>query len=145
VSGVHVALIVLLVVAVLLAVGGVALSRWHTLTRRVGSFSCAIRAGGRQVPGVAHYGARSLYWFKLRSLSFRAERTWSRSALSVLERTPLSEGRPGGPLLVRCRVAGGADDTAGLESEVDLVMSREAYAGLTSWLEAGPAAPYLVI
>ncbi|MEV7974324.1 DUF2550 family protein [Cellulomonas sp. NPDC089187] len=141
-SGVHIALIALFVVVALLAVGGVAFSRWHTLTRRVGSFSCAVRAGGRLVPGVAHYGARSLYWFTLRSLSFRARRTWARSALSVLERTPLQEGRPGSPLLVRCRVAGGP---VGMEETVDLVMSREAYAGLTSWLEAGPTAPHLVI
>lgn len=138
---VHVALIALFVVVVVLAVGGVALSRWHTLTRRVGSFSCAVRAGGRQVPGVAHYGARSLYWFKLRSLSFRATRTWSRSGLSVLERAPLHEGRPGGPLVVRCQVSG----DAGPHEQVELVMSREAYAGLTSWLEAGPTASYLVI
>ena len=55
-------LLTLLVLAVCLGVAGVALSRWHSLTRRVGSFSCALRAGGRLVPGVAHYGARSLYW-----------------------------------------------------------------------------------
>jgi hypothetical protein len=135
-------LLALLVLAALVAVAGVALSRWHTLTRRVGSFSCALRAGGRQVPGVAHYGARSLYWFKLRSLSFRATRTWTRSGLSVLERTPVHPDRPGSPLMVRCRVAGGP---VGLEEQVELVMSREAYAGLTSWLEAGPSAPHLVI
>ena len=135
-------LLALLVVVAVLGVAGVAFSRWHSLTRRVGSFSCAVRAGGRQVPGVAHYGAQSLYWYKLRSLSFRPGRTWSRAGLSVLERVPLIEGRSGGPLLVRCRVAGGP---VGLEEQVELVMSREAYAGFTSWLEAGPAAPYLWI
>lgn len=135
-------LLTLLVLAVCLGVAGVALSRWHSLTRRVGSFSCALRAGGRLVPGVAHYGARSLYWYQRRSLAFRATRAWSRLALSVLEREPLHPDRPTGPLRVRCSVAGGL---VGLEEQIELVMSREAYAGLTSWLEAGPTAPHLVI
>jgi hypothetical protein len=139
VSGTQVALVALLLALAVLVAAGLAFSRRHSLTRRVGSFACALRARGRWVPGIAHYGARHLYWWRLRSLAPRPEHVWPRGAIAVLERRAAS-GRPddaAGPLLVRCRVGAG--------DEVELTMTREAYAGLTSWLEAAPPVPHTVI
>lgn len=136
-SELHYALVALLLLAALLVLLGAGVSRWHTLTRRVGSFSCALRTGARTAPGVAHYGARSLYWWRLWTLAPRPEHVWPRAGTSVVERHAL-DGSQGlrGPLLVRCRVG---------EQDVELVMSPEAYAGLTSWLEASPPLPHIVI
>ncbi len=136
-NGLHVALVALLAVLALLVLLGLGFSRWHSITRRVGSFSCTLRSGSRWVPGVAHYGARSLYWWRLWSLAPRPEHVWPRGGIDVLDRHP-TDGSQGltGPLLVRCRVDG---------EEVELVMSPEAYAGLTSWLEAAPPVARTVI
>jgi hypothetical protein len=136
-SGLHVVLVASLVVLALVVLAGLGLSRWHSITRRVGSFSCALHRGPRWVPGVAHYGARSLYWWRLWSLAPRPERVWPRGTFAVLERHAV-DGSQGldGPLLVRCRVGA---------QEVELVMSPEAYAGLTSWLEAAPPVARTVI
>lgn len=137
-NGLHVALVVVLVVLLLLVPVGLGFSRWHSLTRRVGSFSCTLHQQSRWVQGVAHYGARSLYWWRLWSLAPRPEHVWPRGEIEVLDRHA-ADGSAGlsGPLLVRCRVGGGV--------EVDLVMSPEAYAGLTSWLEAAPPVARSVI
>jgi hypothetical protein len=140
VSGHHVALVALLLVAGVALVAALGLSRWQTLTRRVGSFRCAQRVRGRWARGIAHYGARHLYWWRLRSLAPRPESVWPRGQIAVLERRTATEGPgsgTGGPLLVRLRVAPG--------EEVDLVMTPEAYAGLTSWLEAAPPVARTVI
>lgn len=134
----QVVLIALLLVVALLVVAGLAFSRWHSLTSRVGSFRCSRRVGGRWVRGIAHYGARQLYWWRLRSLAPRPEQVWPRGQIAVLERRSAVEGAaPGGPLLVTCRVAPGED--------VELLMTPEAYAGLTSWLEAAPPVARTVI
>lgn len=139
-TGLQIALVALLFVLAVLALAGLALSRWHSLTRRVGSFSCALRVQDRWVPGIAHYGARHLYWWRERSLAPRPEQVWHRGVITVLERR--AEPAPGTParsgaFLVRCRVAAG--------EEVELVMSPDAYAGLTSWLEAAPPVAHTVI
>lgn len=135
-SGFYWALLVLVAVAVLTGCG-LAASRWHTLTRRVGSFPCGLTIGDRSVSGVAHYGARSLYWWRLRSLALRAERIWPRDDMTVVERHALQGGRAlSGPILVSCQIG---------SERVQLVMSPEAYAGLTSWLESAPPVPHTVI
>ena len=66
----------------------------------------------------------------------RARHVWSRSRISVVSRTEVPS--PGGEhriVLARCRVASETSETV----EVYLQMSPEAYAGLTSWLEATPS------
>lgn len=137
-SPVPVVLVVLLAAA-LVAAAGFGLWRHRSLTRRVGSFDCLLLHGGRWVAGVAHYGATSLYWWRRRSLARRAARIWPRSRLEVVERRGQDPERGlSGPLLVRCRVLG-------TEEQMDLVMSPEAYAGLTSWLEGAPPVHHTVI
>lgn len=115
------------VVVVLLGV-----SRHRALSARVGSFDCAVREPGSSsapwVRGIAQYGAEQLYWWRRRSLAARPSRSWRRRDLAVLEHTPLRDHR-GSPLVVSIEVGG---------HRSDLVMSREAYAGLTSWIEATP-------
>jgi hypothetical protein len=134
---VQIALVALLPVLVVLVLGVLAVQRRHTLKRRVGSFSCALLVRDRWVSGVAHYGARDLYWWRTRTLSPRPEHVWPRGAIAVVERRRADAGSTVGPLLVRCAVGHG--------EEVRLMMSAEAYAGLTSWLEAAPPVARTVI
>lgn len=117
------------------------LSRQRTLARRVGSFACAFRAdtgdgsdagsGRHWAPGIAQYARGRLLWWRSHSLAPRPAHAWSRSELTLVERTQLDtvdeQGRP--MLLVRCRH--GAE-------HFQLTMSVPACAGLVSWLEAGP-------
>jgi hypothetical protein len=128
VSGVGVVLVVGAIVIVLVLLG-LALSRSHTLDRRVGSFHCAFgRSGhGPWSAGIAQYGAHQLYWWRRASLAPRPAVRWDRVGLSVVERRAV-EGT--GLVVVTCR--SGAQD-------VFLQMSPEAYAGLTSWIEATPS------
>lgn len=137
-SGHTVALVALLLALAVLVVAGLGVSRYRSLTHRVGSFRCSVRVRGRWRRGIAHYGARHLYWWRLRSLAPRPLHVWPRGDLEVLERTAVDPAAPpGGPYLVRCRV--------GASEEVDLIMTPEAYAGLTSWLEAAPPVARSVI
>ena len=139
-TGHQIAFLALLLVVAALVVLGLGLSRWSSLTRRVGSFRCSLRVGTRWSRGIAHYGARHLYWWRLRSLAPRPGQVWPRGGMEVLERTAVAPSVAGGPYLVRCRVAG----PRGAE-EVELLMTPEAYAGLTSWLEAAPPVAHHVI
>lgn len=126
-------------VAVCLALVGVlgtlalGASRLQTLSGRVGSFVCGARPerppGGPWVAGIAQYGAGRLDWWRSWSLSPRPSRSWLRAEFQVTGRVPLAgAGRPD-LYLVRCRH---------LDVDFELTMSPEAYAGLTSWLEASP-------
>ena len=123
-------------VVVLLAVGLAAmwLSRTHTLGRRVGSFRCALGTteDGPWSGGVAHYGAAQLYWWRRWSLAPRPARRWSRSSFAILERRLHTQQLiPGVRMfLVLCECDG---------AQFPLLMSAEAYAGLTSWIEATPS------
>lgn len=126
----HVVALLSVIVVVLLTVVAVWFSRVHTLNRRVGSFHCALgrTADGPWSSGVAQYGADRLYWWRYRSLAARPHARWQRVGLTVLSRT---EGHAG-QVVVTCR--------PGNETEpVHLLMSAEAYAGLTSWIEATPS------
>lgn len=139
-TGHQIAFLALLLVVAALVVVGLGLSRWSSLTRRVGSFRCSLRVGTRWSRGIAHYGARHLYWWRLRSLAPRPGQVWPRAGMEVLERTAVDAAVVGGPYLVRCRVPGPTG-----AQEVELLMTPEAYAGLTSWLEASPPVPHHVI
>jgi len=124
-------LVVASCVVVVLAGAGAWWSRRQTLDRRVGSFRCNLRRGSRWPSGVAQYGAADLYWWRFWSLAPRPARRWDRSGLAIVGREPAAPGSD--VLLVTCRgVSGGA------EVEFVLSMSREAYAGLLSWIEATP-------
>ena len=127
--------VVLLIGAALLALLTFALwmSRIHTLDRRVGSFHCWVgrSAEGPWTAGVAQYGSATLYFWRRYSLAPRPKVRWDRAALSVLERRwEHPEGTSGDRLLVvSCRCT----------EDFYLLLSAEAYTGLTSWIEATPS------
>lgn len=118
------------VVVLLLVAAALWFSRVHTLNRRVGSFHCAVgrAAEGPWSSGVAQYGSDRLYWWRYRSLATRPRARWQRVGLTVLERHEHGAGQ----VVVTCRPGSSADT-------VHLLMSAEAYAGLTSWIEATPS------
>ena len=126
----HVVALLSVIVVVLLAVVALWFSRVHTLNRRVGSFHCALgrTTSGPWSSGVAQYGTDRLYWWRYRSLAARPRARWERVGLSVLARTDVHAGL----VVVTC--------LPGSETEpVHLLMSAEALAGLTSWIEATPS------
>jgi len=129
VSGHVVVALVSAVVAVLLVVAALWVSRVHTLNRRVGSFHCAVGRSpqGPWSSGVAQYGAERLYWWRYRSLATRPRARWQRAGLTVVAREA-----HGGQLVVTCRPGSSSEP-------VHLLMSAEAYAGLLSWIEATPS------
>lgn len=135
------------VVAVVLLVGAVLVVRLRSLTRRAGTFDCALRAvqehgGGGAAAGpwslgVARTGSDGVRWWRSRSLSPRPR--WSAPrALVEVERLGdgASDATSGGSqddpdpvVLVRCRSGGRA---------VDLAMNDDAYTGFAAWLESLP-------
>lgn len=114
-------------------------SRTRTLHRRVGSFTCAwgSSAEGPWAAGVAHYGADRLYWWRRWSLAPRPGARLPRAGLTVVERR-WRDPQEQGQVAVTCLCS--ADGR-----RVHLLMSPEAYAGLTSWIEATPSHVGLVI
>ena len=130
-SGVVVAL---MLGAALLAVVTVLLwlSRVHTLDRRVGSFHCWVSKTpqGPWTTGVAQYGSAKLYFWSRWSLAPRPRIRWNRVGLSVVERRWQNpDGASGDQLVVAtCRT----------DHDFYLLLSAEAYTGLTSWIEAAP-------
>ncbi|WP_426594718.1 DUF2550 family protein [Cellulomonas sp. McL0617] len=131
-SGVVVAL--LLGAALLAVVTGLLwLSRVHTLDRRVGSFHCweATSPDGPWTAGVAQYGSATLYFWRRWSLAPRPHIRWNRVGLSVVERRWQDPDATSGDRLV---VA-----TCRSQSDFYLLLSAEAYTGLTSWIEATPS------
>ncbi|MBO3086358.1 DUF2550 domain-containing protein [Cellulomonas sp. zg-ZUI188] len=124
------ALLSVVVVVLLLTVVALWGSRVHTLNRRVGSFPCSVgrTPDGPWSSGVAQYGADRLYWWRYRSLAARPHSRWQRDGFVVVERTEHQAGQ----LVVTCRDGAAAH-------QVHLLMSADAYAGLTSWIEATPS------
>ncbi|AEE46921.1 DUF2550 domain-containing protein [Cellulomonas fimi] len=108
-------------------------SRVHALERRVGSFRCAVGRSteGPWSLGVAQYGSQRLYWWRRWSLRPRPSVRWDRAGLSVVERTQGTHPSGAAFVVVTCRCGGG--------DEVHLMMAPDAYAGLTSWIEATPS------
>jgi len=121
---------VVLALVVTVALGA---SRLRVLSGRIGSFVCAARHVGPSASpwtaGIAHYGAGRIDWWRSWSLAPRPALTWWRRDLEVVGRAPLDGGGDPDQLVVRCRY--GVDD-------FELTMSRDAFAGLTAWLEAAP-------
>ena len=121
------AVLLVLVVALLGA------SRLRTLSGRVGSFGCTGRVaeppGRPWSAGIAHYGAGRIDWWRSLSLAPRPSRSWRREDIEVVSREPVPGAADPDLVLVRCRHQGTA---------YELTMSRDAYAGLTAWLEAAP-------
>lgn len=128
------------VVLALLVTAGLGAWRLRVLSGRIGSFECAARAAGRQpgdedergrawTAGIAHYGAGRIDWWRSWSLAPWPAHAWLRDDLTVVSRAAFVG--PGGQeqLVARCR----AHDT-----EFELTMSVDAFAGLTAWLEAAP-------
>lgn len=101
--------------------------RFRGLRRRVGSFDCNLRRspGTAWTQGIAHYGVGRIDWWRAHTLAMRPERIWPRHELVILGREDFGESA----CLVRCACAG---------EEFTLWMSKDAYAGLASWLEAAP-------
>ncbi|MFI2753550.1 DUF2550 domain-containing protein [Cellulomonas sp. P22] len=124
-------------VLVAVAIAAAWTSRARTLSGRVGSFECGRRRTADPSSGfsagVGQYGAAQLYWWRSLSLAPRPSRRWARDEIVIVSREPLDTP---GRVLVTCRV----DDEI-----FELAMSREAYAGLTAWTEAAPAAVCRVI
>ena len=128
------------VVLVVLVAGLLLVVRLRSLTRRRGTFDCALRAvdergAGTEGPwslGVARTGSDGVRWWRSRSLSPRPR--WSAPrALVEVERIGESEATSadgaGVVVLVRCRSGGRA---------VDLAMNDDAYTGFAAWLESLP-------
>ncbi|ADG73979.1 Protein of unknown function DUF2550 [Cellulomonas flavigena DSM 20109] len=136
-----VAVVVASLLAAVVVVAGLWLSRTRTLSRRVGAFQCILvelhRGESSAARGVGQYGSMTLYWWRRYSIVPRPARVWSRSSIEVLERTvlPLVAGRPQA-VVARCRVV---PSSGGPSREITLQMSADAYAGFTSWLEATPS------
>lgn len=132
-----VAVWVLLGACVVAAVALVLLiSRVRSLGRRLGSFECALRRDPRSgwASGIATFGVDRLEWYRVLAFTPRPERSWRRSRMEVLDRASrLSGGRRTTVVELHCR---DQDD------EFTLAMSEQAYAGLTSWLEAAPPSGY---
>lgn len=123
------------VVVIALGMLVVGVARLGALRARVGSFECRLQRGadGQWTQGVAHYAVGRIDWWRSRSLALRPARTWSRHELVVVAR----EDDPDGvTCVVRCTCAG---------EDLTLSMSKDAYAGLASWLEAGPPPHRLVL
>lgn len=111
---------------------GLLVSRVRSLGRRIGSFECALRRGGRSgwTGGIASFGLDRLDWYRLLSFSLRPAQSWSRSELRIVDRAVrLSAGKRTSIVEANC---------CSRDAEFTLAMSEQAYAGLTSWLEAAP-------
>lgn len=127
--------VALLLGAALLTVATVLVwfSRAHTLDRRIGSFHCWVASNpdGPWRAGVAQYGAETLYFWSRWSLAPRPRIRWGRVGLRVVERRWQDPDASSGDRLV----------VASCRSDHDffLLLSAEAYTGLTSWIEATPA------
>ncbi|NYE94797.1 hypothetical protein FHU41_001018 [Psychromicrobium silvestre] len=108
--------------------------RRFQLRRALGTVDASIcLADNRWRMGVCRYQDKDLEWFRLLSLSPRPRYTFRRSGLEVLGRRAPSElERPlvqpeSVIVMLRCQ-----------EQEFKMAMKFDAYAGLSSWLEAGP-------
>lgn len=125
------------VVALVLLAGALLVVRLRSLTRRRGTFDCALRVvtphdDGAWSLGVARTGSEGVRWWRSRSLSLRPR--WS-APRALVEVERLGAGGGGSVrdartvVLVRCRTGATA---------VDLAMNDDAYTGFAAWLESLP-------
>ncbi|WP_157544303.1 DUF2550 domain-containing protein [Jonesia quinghaiensis] len=116
--------------------------RLRRLSRQVGVFDCAWRAPSRSraTPwrstehwshGLAEYRTQELVWWRFYSLSATPQERWDRSLFDIAGRVPLDQADLPGLYLVQCRYQG---------RSFELMMSAEAYHGLSSWTESAPPA-----
>ena len=104
-------LVLLLIGAValgaVLGVGAVWARRMQVLSRRAGSFRCAIGAGpsGPWRPGLAQYSTERLSWWPRRSLGGAVR--WERQDLVVIGRAPTRLHSPAGVPLLMLTCGGG--------------------------------------
>jgi hypothetical protein len=82
---------------------------------------------------MARYEADRLDWFRVFTLTWRPDRSWSRNDLTILDcrdlvGTEVHAVLPGW-IVARCEYQGVI---------MDLAMSEAAYNGLATWLESGP-------
>ncbi len=131
---------IIVVVLVLLAVVGVwGLSRLRRLTTEVGVFDCAYRAFNPSrtstddwTQGLCKYQSDRLEWWRVYSLTWKPNRGWLRDHFDLTGRVPLDLANMPGLYLVQCRYQG---------VPFELMMSAEAYHGLSSWIESAPPTP----
>ncbi|WP_426996230.1 DUF2550 domain-containing protein [Pseudarthrobacter sp. N5] len=108
--------------------------RRFNLRRALGTVDASIcTAGNSWQMGVCRYQDNDLEWFRLLSLSVRPKHKFKRSSLELLGRREPSEAElvnvQPDVVVVELRYEG---------LDVLLAMKFDAYAGLSSWLEAGP-------
>jgi len=108
--------------------------RRFQLRRALGTVDASIRVrGNRWQMGVCRYQESALEWFRLLSLSPIPRRRMVRSAIELVGRRQPTETEltrvPPDTVIVTLSYKG---------EEVLLAMKFGAYAGLSSWLEAGP-------
>ncbi|MFH5877979.1 DUF2550 domain-containing protein [Arthrobacter sp. NA-172] len=108
--------------------------RRFNLRRALGTVDASIcTAGNSWRMGVCRYQDSELEWFRLLSLSFRPRHSFRRSSLELLgRRKPTEEERTSlQPDVVVVELLHEGQSFM-------LAMRFDAYAGLSSWLEAGP-------
>ncbi|MBT2513965.1 DUF2550 domain-containing protein [Arthrobacter sp. ISL-30] len=108
--------------------------RRHNLRRALGTVDASIRMAnhGWQM-GVCRYQDTELEWFRLLSLSVRPKHRFRRSSLELLGRR-----KPSDDELVKVQPDVVIVELRHEGETVLLAMNFDAYAGLSSWLEAGP-------
>lgn len=133
-------------VIVLIALVGVAavvvalfLVRRRSLSRGSSSFDCSVfvdapsKRGNRWRLGVAMYGQASVEWFPMFSFGRRPALTLPRRELEIDNRRDPSEEEQfavqPGAVVLDCTLTG---------KSLNLAMSPDAAAGLSSWLESAP-------
>ncbi|MCQ9163289.1 MULTISPECIES: DUF2550 domain-containing protein [unclassified Arthrobacter] len=122
---------IFLLVVIALCLFGV---RRFQLRRALGTVDASLCIGGnRWQMGVCRYQESDLEWFRLLSLSPIPRRKMVRSSIELVGRRKPTEAEltrvPPGVVIVTLSYKG---------EEVLLAMKFGAYAGLSSWLEAGP-------
>lgn len=125
------------VIALFAVVGAVSfyILRVRSIASRVGSFQCQYRpdAGAGWTTGIAVYGANTLDWYRLVSLSTKPDRSWGRIGMSVTITGEVTESDTNAPVCVG--VSSGS-------YRAQLLMPASDYSGLVSWAEAAPPTPY---
>ena len=100
--------------------------RYRSLSRRVGSFECALSEDGQSWRmGTAVFGAAYISWYPSLSLTRKPAASYSRTRI-VVEKVEQRD-TPGGSHVARVSSNG---------KTVYLGTSQEALHGLTSWLES---------
>jgi hypothetical protein len=134
-----------LVLVVALAVG--LLVRRAVISSRGGIVECWLRHNPQQRwrHGLAEYGRDQLSWHRSMSLRLRPHAAFDRSQLAVLDSRPATPGEDPGLgsdlVVLRCQGAVRHRGRPADERVVELAMSRAAFMGLLSWLEASPIYP----